>query len=229
MYLPPRTTCLIQPMDMKIILAIKQKCKWQLLRECIASDKGMFGYLKDINIKHAINWLVSAWDEVSTVTINQSWVNIGVVEQIDVIDDVADQTQILLNRLALRNHRRPFTLKETLDWLMSSCDDHRYYSDVEIVQFIKEKYNHQEETPARRQIQVFQQAKVLIIEDEQLELHQFVQSSEFSKALGFLDKSIELINSLPNASIQTISALGNARNQLMNDTINHENYCEENC
>jgi hypothetical protein len=147
--------------------------------------------------------------------LQESWVKIGVVEGTLELEDRSCEAQQLLNRLAYKNHRKPFTLKETQDWLLNSSEEHPVYSDQEIVQIINEKFN-----PGENLI------SPIILGDEQLEFHPFVRASSFSKALGLLEKSIESIHSIPDVPIQVIAALGNARNELMLAAINNEKYCE---
>ena len=77
-YLPPRTTSLLQPMDMGIIKTFKSNYQRAVYRESIKkmdadSSMSLLDYWKQFNIRDAVCLIKQAWDEVKPSTMNACW------------------------------------------------------------------------------------------------------------------------------------------------------------
>ncbi len=79
LYLPPRTTLKIQPMDRGIIRSFKANYKRLLIREiCFTMSDDLDGLqaIKNVNLVSAILLLAEAWKSVTNETINNCFCNI---------------------------------------------------------------------------------------------------------------------------------------------------------
>jgi hypothetical protein len=77
-YLPPRTTTLLQPMDQGAIATFKAYCLRRMFSQAIKaidSDEGitLHDFWKNYNILDAIKNIGVAWDEVKRTTMNAVW------------------------------------------------------------------------------------------------------------------------------------------------------------
>lgn len=81
LYLPPKTSALIQPLDMGVIKAVKDKYR-EMLSLFILSrlDKKDKLEMKQIKVIHAILWAEEAWENVTTETINNCWKKSGLLK-----------------------------------------------------------------------------------------------------------------------------------------------------
>ncbi|XP_058811334.1 jerky protein homolog-like [Topomyia yanbarensis] len=74
-YLPPNVTSEYQPMDQAVINAIKLRYKRKLMLKLVLEDEDLKfeDRLKKISLQQSIDWLSTAWNEISTSTIENSW------------------------------------------------------------------------------------------------------------------------------------------------------------
>ena len=79
-FLPPNTTAGTQPMDAGIIKTFKHKYLHRILAYMIVLVSSQAEALKTINMKHAVSWISSAWDEVTTETIVNCFRKTGITE-----------------------------------------------------------------------------------------------------------------------------------------------------
>lgn len=78
MFLPPNTTSLIQPMDQGVIANFKALYQRKTMRKLISfldnhAEATVKEFWKAFNIKDALDYMVEAWDEVSTSCMNGVW------------------------------------------------------------------------------------------------------------------------------------------------------------
>lgn len=75
MYLPPNVTAECQPMDQSVINAIKTRYKRKLMLKLVLEneDLPLEQRLKNVSLRQSIDWIAEAWDEISQVTIENSW------------------------------------------------------------------------------------------------------------------------------------------------------------
>lgn len=74
MFMPPKVTSLLQPMDQNPINVTKLFYRNSLLAKIIAnSSKGIDEQLKSISIKDAIMLLKPSWDKVSSDILSNAW------------------------------------------------------------------------------------------------------------------------------------------------------------
>ena len=82
-YLPPDTTCKVQPLDADSIAAFKQHYRTHLLRwylsqyETIVDDVNLAKLVP--GIRQAILWSVAALDQISAQTISNCWRHTGIL------------------------------------------------------------------------------------------------------------------------------------------------------
>ncbi|XP_045105427.1 tigger transposable element-derived protein 1-like [Portunus trituberculatus] len=77
-YLPPKTTSLLQPMDMGVIKTFKCNYQRAVYREALKkmdtdSSMTLMDFWKQYNIHNALTLIKQAWDEVQPSTINACW------------------------------------------------------------------------------------------------------------------------------------------------------------
>ena len=103
-FLPPNTTSLIQPLDQEVIACVKaaySRRQFRMMRaatedasvrqkliesesdeeeekviQCNESERRVLKYWKDFKVKHAVDLLVSCWNDVTPATINHAWRNL---------------------------------------------------------------------------------------------------------------------------------------------------------
>ena len=76
MYLPPNTTCFLQPMDQSINHSLKSIYLRHLMSEALISfEKGISlkEFWKSVHIKKAIDLLSISWSEVKISTMQKAW------------------------------------------------------------------------------------------------------------------------------------------------------------
>ena len=79
MFLPPNTTALIQPMDQRVLEAMKRRYRKAVLRKLLLEDqdgRSIVDFVKKINIKDVVHTIATAWDDVPALTIVKSWHNL---------------------------------------------------------------------------------------------------------------------------------------------------------
>uniref|UniRef100_A0A8C9VTT6 HTH CENPB-type domain-containing protein n=1 Tax=Scleropages formosus TaxID=113540 RepID=A0A8C9VTT6_SCLFO len=75
-FLPQRTTSLLQPMDQGIIATFKAYYLENLMRHLVSeseSGKSLLDVWKDFNIKVALRFIAEAWDRIKPETMNAVW------------------------------------------------------------------------------------------------------------------------------------------------------------
>ncbi|XP_065082426.1 tigger transposable element-derived protein 2-like [Ochlerotatus camptorhynchus] len=75
MYLPPNVTAECQPMDQSVINAIKTRYKRKLMLKLVLEneDLPLEQRVNNVSLRQSIDWIAEAWDEISQVTIENSW------------------------------------------------------------------------------------------------------------------------------------------------------------
>lgn len=75
MFLPPNVTSECQPMDQAVINATKTRYKRKLMLKLILENEHLKfeDRLKKITLQDCIDWIAEAWDEISPMTIQNSW------------------------------------------------------------------------------------------------------------------------------------------------------------
>lgn len=77
-FLPPNTTCLTQPLDQGIIRSFKSSFRYHQLKDLIqafdASPNSKIDLRSHTTLKHAMNWISKAWNNVSENTIRRCFV-----------------------------------------------------------------------------------------------------------------------------------------------------------
>lgn len=112
-YLPPNVTALIQPMDQAVIATLKKRYRKTILeKHLINFEGGVKEFLKQFNIKDAMDVMASSWDEIQSKTIHGSFNHIleqyeepQVVTEVEVVELIGEQSL------------------ETLDWFNDNHDD----------------------------------------------------------------------------------------------------------
>ena len=84
-FLPPNTTSILQPLDQRIIAAMKRKYHKTQLQYMItqmgkSKEKDCSQLLKEINVLKAIYWIKQAWNDVKSNTIAKCFKKCGFVE-----------------------------------------------------------------------------------------------------------------------------------------------------
>ena len=101
--MPPTTTSHLQPLDVGIIQCFKGHYRRQHLRhlvDWIDNDAPQLVSLKD-----AVRYVKCAWDEVSSNTIENCWVHIGLVErdrdtsQVELLRNSTNEDELLLSHV----------------------------------------------------------------------------------------------------------------------------------
>jgi len=80
-FLPPNTTAATQPLDAGIIRCFKLKYRQLLLNHLLISDnitEGIHNYLKSINVKHAIKWILLAWNDIKMPIFINCFKHVGI-------------------------------------------------------------------------------------------------------------------------------------------------------
>ena len=72
-YLPKNTTALIQPLDQGIIHTFKRNYRRELLSSLITATTPIPDFLKTVTLKHAFQFVWSAWNAVTPTTIHRCW------------------------------------------------------------------------------------------------------------------------------------------------------------
>ncbi|XP_055542586.1 jerky protein homolog-like [Wyeomyia smithii] len=74
-YLPPNVTSECQPMDQSVINAVKMRYKRKLMLRLVLEDEDLKfeDRLKKVSLLHSIDWLATAWNEIGSSTIENSW------------------------------------------------------------------------------------------------------------------------------------------------------------
>lgn len=76
MFLPPNTTCLVQPMDQGVLEAMKRRYRNALLQRLLLEDqegRSIVEFCKSINIKDVVYMSAAAWEDIPTLTLAKSW------------------------------------------------------------------------------------------------------------------------------------------------------------
>lgn len=71
-FLPPNTTSVLQPMDQSVIKSLKGHYRRKLLMELLECEGKT-----SVNMLHAVNFLLKAWEEVTPTTIQHSFRHAG--------------------------------------------------------------------------------------------------------------------------------------------------------
>ena len=78
LYMPPRCTPLIQPMDQNVIYAIKARYKHKMIASILANDNERIEEsLKAFNLLNVIHMLNNSWNELPCSVIANSWKPLG--------------------------------------------------------------------------------------------------------------------------------------------------------
>ncbi|XP_062709155.1 jerky protein homolog-like, partial [Aedes albopictus] len=74
-YLPPNVTSQCQPMDQSIINAVKLRYKRKLMLFLVLENINLpfMQRLKKVSLRTSIEWLSSAWNEITSTSIENSW------------------------------------------------------------------------------------------------------------------------------------------------------------
>jgi hypothetical protein len=97
-FLPPNTTSHVQPLDSGIIAAFKKLYRKELIRYTL-SEVEAGASIASPNVKQAIIWAASAWNDVSQATVINCWRKSGVIPNVaeaHISDEVAAQDRSLL-------------------------------------------------------------------------------------------------------------------------------------
>ena len=81
-FLPPNTTCVIQPLDQGIIKTMKTYYRKQLLSNLIAklendSEKPLTEFIKTVTVLDALHFLKAAWQKVTPVCVQNCFRKVG--------------------------------------------------------------------------------------------------------------------------------------------------------
>lgn len=107
-YLPLNTTAVTQPLDQGIIRAWKARFRSVLLRRLISrmdSAENVSNLLKEITVKHAIDFAVRAWNDLPESIIQNCfrksgiWKPEGQCEDVEIIEDSIQEHQNALSNL----------------------------------------------------------------------------------------------------------------------------------
>lgn len=137
-FLPPNATSLIQPMDQSVIETMKRLYRKPFLRQLLGDEDeiALREFWKKYNMKHVVDNVSEAWNDVSNDTLKRSWNKLWPLpaelpEPADVIDDqfLADTSAAL----SLESH-------EILEWL--NIDEfemgYQLMTDDEIIEMAQE-------------------------------------------------------------------------------------------
>ncbi|GBN03992.1 Jerky -like [Araneus ventricosus] len=89
-FLPSNVTSLIQPMDQRVIEAMKRHYKKKLITHILKCEENLNGALKKINVKDIIYMVAQAWQLVKAATIRKSFHKIIVQKR---REDESQQTE----------------------------------------------------------------------------------------------------------------------------------------
>lgn len=139
-FLPPNATPIIQPMDQSVIETMKRLYRKRFIHQLVMDNDEMsiIAFWKEYNLKHVVNNVSDAWNDVSYQTLQRAWNKLWPLpaestepESVEVIDD-----QFLAETSAA------FSLEnnEFIEWL--NIDQHemgyQLMTDDEIIEIAKE-------------------------------------------------------------------------------------------
>ena len=126
MFLPPNTTCLIQPLDQGIIRAFKAIYKKLFARWVIAQIDNGRAHECTPTIRQAIEWSVTAWNEITPQTVANCWRHGGILPPLegDSVPSVIAGGKLLVAqekraRQELQAELIHLQIGDPLDWLKS--------------------------------------------------------------------------------------------------------------
>lgn len=140
-FLPPNTSCLIQPLDQGIIKNAKIHYRQLLLREqIVAIDNGqsLIDFVKSVTLLKAIHWLQNAWSKVKPETIKNCFRKAGFP------CDSNDKNIINIVQPVDTNFQlQSITLGDFNEWV--ACDEnlecYGELSDADIIAIVRQKEN----------------------------------------------------------------------------------------
>jgi DDE superfamily endonuclease len=122
LFLPPKTTSVLQPLDAGIIASFKTKYKSKFIRHLLEQRRQLNLTPSKLNILEAIRFITRSWDEVTCTTIQNCWAHTALIsrealsfvvlgssnelipnEQESVLVNESGQLQELINDLAGEN------------------------------------------------------------------------------------------------------------------------------
>jgi hypothetical protein len=96
-FLPKNTTSHLQPLDQGIIKTFKVYYRHKVLRRVINflnEDRLASELAKDIDIKYAVKWAASAWNEVKPVTIKNYFKEAGFSTELDEVEEEPEDVDL---------------------------------------------------------------------------------------------------------------------------------------
>lgn len=144
-FLPPNVTSLIQPMDQEVVQNIKRSYRSRLLQELLLNDRqtsSIIQKLKKINIKHAIEWVADAWNNVTARNLQKSWKNLwpNLTFETHIFElQKRDETRICLKLMRSLPSGTDLSESDFLEWESGDTQINKdeLLSDQEIVDVVR--------------------------------------------------------------------------------------------
>ncbi|XP_029048965.1 jerky protein homolog-like [Osmia bicornis bicornis] len=136
-FLPANVTSLVQPLDQGIIEAIKNRYKAKLLTFILNAQELGENYddaMKSFNIKHAVQLISQAWDEITEKNISNCWKNLLNLP-VDPADNSEQITSESIHQISkqIRNLEN-IALDEVNEWIQA---DSKNLTDEDIIQIVQ--------------------------------------------------------------------------------------------
>lgn len=148
-FLPANTTSVLQPMDQSVIETLKRRYRKKFIQRLIIEEEmSLIDYWKAYNLKHVVDNVSDAWNEVSQQTLKRAWHKLW-PRAGEPIPTILSESVAVTNDIVLQSNdafrSREFSIvldrNEIVEWLQ--CDSaqvgYQLLTDDEIVQELIEE------------------------------------------------------------------------------------------
>lgn len=205
LFLPPNTTCLIQPMDQTVIRSFKCRYVKELMDQVVKSEN-IDKFIKGFSIKKAVPLISTAWNSIPASTMKNSWNKL-----LNGIDDFVSKSAESLPKLDQQLQDLSKKLNLPLDHFLTDVDEDNcdlltltkeeielYKPSTEQSDAIGRLVNSLAETEATTELQNFE---FIDKEDHFSEVSQSISSSRTSGEtipVGLQNACLNLVNDCTN-------------------------------